>query len=80
MWGLHASHVWGERPRLGHKEQAASWKFIDKVAVPTKGQVLPFPAPFKVLCKQANKMAQQVRGLTIKPDDLSSMLETHMEG
>lgn len=67
-------------PRLGHKDQAASGKFIDKVAVPTKGQVLPLPALFKVLGKQASKMAQQVKVLTIKPDDLSSMLKTHMEG
>lgn len=62
------AHV-GELPRLGHKQQAqpSSGKFIDKVAVPAKGQVLPLPTLFKVLCKQASKMAQQVRVLTVKP-------------
>lgn len=81
LWDLHALHMWGELPRLGHKElgcQPSSGKFIDKVAVPTKGQVLPLPAVFKVLCKQTSKMAQQVRVLTIKSNDLRSMPETHM--
>lgn len=49
-----------------------------QIKFPTKGRVLPLPALFKVLSKQAGKMAQQVRVLTIKPDDLSSMPKTDM--
>lgn len=68
------SQVWAQRTGC----QLSTGKCTDKVPVPTKGQALPLPALFKVLCQQTGRMAQQGKALTIKPDVLSSMPRTHM--
>lgn len=64
---------------MGTKDRpsAVQWEG-SQIKFPTKGQALPLPALSKVLCKQAGKMAQQVRVLTIKPEDPSSMPEPHV--
>lgn len=63
--GLRATHIWRELPRLGHKGQAAKCPVgSSQIKFPVKGQVLPLPALFKVLSKQAGRTALQVRVLT----------------